>query len=189
MHEDGLWELFLGSLLLVLGVSAFIEDDTWRLVAHLALTVGLIVLVKVVKRTISVPRMGVAKFGPARREKRKKTKLLLLVSSLLGVALFLAAVSANDASTWIRSYVGLVDLFVGAWAFIVFGGMAYWLDLPRMLLVGLVYALVFSHLLPVSTATTALVGGALLAIPGLVMFIRFLQKYPLPAEAEVHGNG
>jgi putative Mn2+ efflux pump MntP len=58
-----------------------------------------------------------------------------------------------------------------------------------MLLVGLVYALVFSHLLPVSTATTALVGGTLLAIPGLVMLIRFLRKYPLPAEAEAHGNG
>jgi hypothetical protein len=189
MHEDGLWELFLGSLLLVLGVSAFIEGDTWRLVAHLGLTVGLIVLIKVAKRTISVPRMGVAKFGPGRREKRRKTKLLLLFSSLLGVALFLAVVSVSVASTWMRSNVGLINVFVGVWAFVVFGGMAYWLDLPRMLLAGIVYALVFSHLLPVSTGTTAFVGGAVLAIPGLGMFIRFLRKYPLPAEAEAHGNG
>lgn len=189
MHEDGLWELFLDAILLIVGVSALIEGDAVRTTVSLVLTVGIVVLMRVAKRLITIPRMGVAKFGPGRREKRVKTNMLALFSFLLGTALCLAILSGSSIATWLRSHTGMVNLLIGAWPIIVFGGMAYWLDLPRMLLVGLVYALVFSHLLPASTTTTALVGGMVIAIPGLIMLIRFLQKYPLPAQAEVHGNG
>ena len=133
--------------------------------------------------------MGVAKFGPTRRKKRTKTMALLAFSALVGAALVLAIAAGGDFSTRFRSNVELFPLLAGAWAFIVFGGMAFWLDLPRLLLAALVYAVVFSHVLPVGTATAAFVGGTVLAVPGLIMLVRFMRKYPLPAEAEAHGNG
>jgi hypothetical protein len=181
MHEDGLLDLFFGATLLILSVAALVEVEPWSIVVHLTLSVGLIVIFVLAKRWITVPRMGVAEFGPSRREKSKKTTVLLLFSALLGAALFVAiAIWGN---------FGGVNLFAGAWAFIVFGGMAYWLDLPRLLFAGLVYAVVFSHLLPVGTATTAFVGGMIIMLPALIMLIRFVRRYPLPTGAEAHDNG
>jgi len=189
MHDDGLWELFLGATLLILGVSALVRVESWAIAVHLILSVGIVVSMVMAKRLITVPRMGVVNFGPGRREKHRKTTALLLFSFGLGAALFLAIASGGSISTWFRGNLGLVNLFAGVWALVVCGGMAYWLDHPRLLFAGLVYAAVFSHLLPVGTAMTALVGGTVIIIPGLIMLIRFLRKYPLPTGAEVHDNG
>jgi hypothetical protein len=189
MHEDGLWELFLGTLLLVLYVTTLVEGAGWQLGVNLVLTIGLVVLAKVAKRTITIPRMGVAKFGHARRQKRKKTTVLLLFSAVFGAGLAFALGSGTGLSNWMRSNVELFNVFAGAWVLVVFGGMAYWLDLPRLLFVGLAYALVFSHILPVSTAMIALVGGTITTVFGLIMLIRFMRKYPLPNGAELHDNG
>jgi hypothetical protein len=181
MHEDGLLDLFLGAMLLILSVAALVEVESWSIVVHVTLSVGLVVIFVLAKRRITVPRMGVAEFGPSRREKSKKTKVLLLFSALLGAALFVAIAIWGD--------FGGINLIAGAWAFIVFCGMAYWLDLPRLLFAGLVYAVVFSHLLPVGTVTTAFVGGMVITLPALIMLIRFVRRYKLPTGAEAHDNG
>jgi hypothetical protein len=182
--EDGIWDLFFGTTLLWIAASRLIHVE----LVNVLLALGTVAAFIVAKRVITVPRMGMVKFGSGRKKKRATTATLLTVSVVLtGLLGYMAAGDATGE--WIRNNQTVVDVMFAAWAYFVFALMAHWLDFPRLYLIGLVYALVFSHLLPIDTSVTALVGGALIAVPGLVQLIRFLRKYPLPAEAEVHGGG
>jgi hypothetical protein len=182
--EDGLWDLFFGAVLLWIAGSRLIPNDLISMV----LALGLLAAFIAAKRILTVPRLGMVKFGSGRKRKRAMTTILLTTSVVLTGILGYAA-GGGVTAEWIRTNQIIMDVMFAAWACFVFALMAHWLDFPRLYLIGLVYALVFSHLLPIDTSVTALVGGVLVAVPGLVQLIRFLRKYPLPAEAEVHGNG
>lgn len=184
IFEDGLWELYFGATLLWVAASRLIPIE----VINVVLALGLLAAFIAAKRVITVPRMGMVKFGSGRKRKRAMTAILLATSVVLTGILGYAAASGVTGE-WIRSNQTVVDVMFAAWVYFVFALMAHWLDFPRLYLIGLVYALVFSHLLPIDTSVTALVGGILVAVPGLVRLISFLRKYQLPAEAEVHGNG
>lgn len=182
--EDGLWDLFLGTVLIWVAASRLIPIDAVSIVLMIALLAAFFAA----KRVITLPRMGMVQFGSARKKKRVMTTALLSVSVALTGALAFAAGSGATAA-WISGNRTVVDALFAVWAYFVFALMAYWLDFPRLYLIGLVYALVFSNMLPIDDSVTALAGGVLVAVPGIVQLIRFLRKYPLPAEAELHGNG
>jgi hypothetical protein len=164
--EDGLWDLFFGAVLLWIAGSRLIPNDLISMV----LALGLLAAFIAAKRILTVPRLGMVKFGSGRKRKRAMTTILLTTSVVLTGILGYAA-GGGVTAEWIRTNQIIMDVMFAAWV------------------IGLVYALVFSHLLPIDTSVPALVGGVLVAVPGLVQLIRFLRKYPLPAEAEVHGNG
>jgi hypothetical protein len=184
IFKDGIWDLFFGAVLLWIAASRLIPIE----VINLVLALGLLAAFFVAKRLITIPRMGMVRFGSGRKKKRALTTILLTTSVVLTGILGYAAAGGVTAE-WIRSNQTVVDVMFAAWAYFVFALMAHWLDFPRLYLIGLVYALVFSHLLPIDTSVTALVGGVLVAVPGVVLLVRFLREYPLPAGAEVHGNG
>ena len=72
MHADGLFDLFFGWMLLV----GFLRDVTgWPPVTLLDLAGVLIFILG--KYFITVPRMGVVKFGPAREARRTKVAIII----------------------------------------------------------------------------------------------------------------
>jgi len=192
--QDGIWDIFLGSLLLILAVGALLSNIGVPEGRNMIILVVLQVLVLLAfiagKKCITVPRMGFVKFGPKRKRKIRKSRIILLGSVLAGAVVFVAAALV------IRSYpVGrpkLLLLLPAAWvanSVIVFSLLAYYLDCTRLYAYGLLFALpvpvdivvkefVGVNLSPIAFAIPAIV----MLVVGTMLLVRFLRDYPFPAK-------
>ncbi len=91
-HKDGLWDIYLGLILWALAIflgsgMEVIENDAWRLFAYTLLIGGAFLVFWAGKRYITIPRLGLVKFGPAR--KRRKLHLALILGGFTLVTLIL----------------------------------------------------------------------------------------------------
>jgi hypothetical protein len=193
--QDGLWDIYLGFLLLTMGMGPVLPSlDTsviWTLAMLLTFSVLAWLAFWAGKKFITTPRMGLVKFGPRRKARLKKTRAVLFLSVLLGVIMFVLRAMWNIewAAIPIPAYVWAVQ------AVVVFGLGAYFLDVSRFYAYGMLYAL------PVPVGIVLLqntgfpglmflpfgISGGIMVLIGVVLFIRFLREYPLPA-AEVSSN-
>lgn len=105
---------------------------------------------------------------------------------MLGLVFGLLLFFGEDINKW---------LFPAAFsivAMITLGGAAYYLDFPRLIVYGILIALsplvgefmyqtwgVLHHGFPITFGISA----AVMIIVGVYLFIRFLQRYPLPTES------
>ena len=189
VFQDGLWDMYLGFLLLTMGMGPVLPTlDTpimWTLAMLLMLSVLAWLAFWAGKKFITTPRMGLVKFGPQRKTKLKKTRAVLFLSVLLGViTLVLRAMwNVEWAAIPIPAYVWAVQ------AIVVFGLGAYFLDVSRFYAYGMLYAipLPVGLVLLQNTGLPGLmflpfgVSGGVMVIIGVALFIRFLREYPLPA--------
>jgi len=95
VFQDGLWDIYLGLLLLLMGSSDLLDQLPIGEAARLGIYLGLLAFILVgmwlAKTYITIPRIGRVQFGPARQIRRKKAGLLLAGSVLLGVVLWMVA--------------------------------------------------------------------------------------------------
>ncbi len=189
--EDGLLELFIGllffcsvagSILTEIGVS-----HRW---VYPAIFAALLLYVWA-KKSISLPRIGRAKFGPKRRVNLKKMFAVLIAVQLVTAAVLVLV--------WIGRFpkgpgagMGLIlKQFAIGFVFytVPFGAMALFLQNPRMLIpavAGWLYESLRGQLPHLWNGVLMFgTGGAALVILGAVMFERFIRKYPLPDNEEV----
>lgn len=197
--QDGIWDIFLGLLLLNLAVGALLSNSgvseglTMTILTALA---ALIVLVFIAsKKRITIRRMGFVKFGPERKGKILKSRITLLASFFAGLVVFLAALLI---SYYTAGRPKIVFLFPVAWvanSIIVFSLLAYYLDCTRLYLYGVLFALpvpvdmAIKELAGVNLITIALVVPAVIMLTvGGVLLTRFLRDYPLPAQEISNGK-
>lgn len=197
--QDGLWDIYLGLLLLAMAIGALLSDlgATPSPLVRQLIYVGLIALSVLVlwrgKKVITIPRMGLIKFGPRRRKKLGKVTIVLGISVLLGLFCFVVAANLRDnPPEWLKFG------FPAVWAvncLVVFSLMAYFLDFPRLYFYGVLYAVpltldsvlkrgIGSDLTFIAFGIPALV---ILSI-GVGLLVRFLRRYPVPAEETVNVN-
>lgn len=192
--DDGLWDIYLGLLLALMGVSAFMNTLELTETMHMGIYIGLLIVVMLgfwaAKRFITVPRIGRVKFGADRKKRRIKTSLVLFASVVFGFILFLllGGVARGDISRALPWDV----IVPAAWALnmlLVFGLMGYFLQFERLYFIGLLYAIV----LPLDfilRKTTELrfapymffAAGSLIILVGIIFLRRFLQNYPVIQE-------
>jgi hypothetical protein len=193
--QDGLWDIFLGLLLLAMAISALLSDVGFSESWGMAILIGLQVLAMLVlwagKKIITVPRMGRVKFGPKRKAKLNWVRVVLFISVLVGAGVFLvASAMRGNRPEWLNA----AFFAPAAWvvnAIVVFSLGAYFLDFSRLYLIGVMYALavpldiVFRKLTDIDLSFMAFGAPAMVILfVGLVMFVRFLRDYPLlPEEA------
>jgi hypothetical protein len=192
--QDGIWDIFLGSLLLIIAVGALLSNIGVPKGVHMTIFIALqaVVLLAFIagKKCITVPRMGFVKFGPKRKRKIRKSRIILLGSVVAGLVVFLIAAMV------IRSYPAgrpkLLLLLPAAWvanAVIVFSLLAYYLDCSRLYAYGVLFALpvpldmvvkefVGVNLSPIAFAIPAIV----MLVIGMVLLTRFLRDYPFPSK-------
>jgi hypothetical protein len=203
--KDGLWDISLGTLLLALAVGAAIArlGITWGyLIPDLhAITLSLYLVATAVlvvgKKYITVPRLGAVKFGPARKARLSASVLILAGSALFGLVLFLL-LSDRLVPGWLSGRaIGLIAF--GLNALIVFSLLAYFLDFSRLYGYAVLWALAFpaseavaAHT-PLSGAFAFLftIGGfsAVMLGIGIVLLVRFLRDYPIPAGRAIGSDG
>jgi hypothetical protein len=193
VFQDGLWDIFLGLLLLAMAVWALLSDVGFSESLGMAIFIGLEVLAMLVlwagKKIITVPRMGRVKFGPKRKAKLTWIRVVLLLSVLVGAGVFVAGLAMRGN---LSERLNAAFFFPAAWmvnAMVVFSLGAYFLDFNRLYLIGVMYALpvpldiLFHKFVNMDLSFIAFgVPAMVILIVGSVMLVRFLRDYPLLAE-------
>ncbi len=190
--EHGLWDIAIGLLLLSFGLS-IMAGFYWLSPIWVA---ALVPSMRNLARRLIVPRIGHATFKKRRQRSITRVLMILSVLALAGGGMFaFTSLSTRQAApewmAWVRSHfivvIGLIwggALAVAGWA----------VDLPRLYAYG---GLLFGALLATDLSSTgyhlghALTGvGGLIALVGIILFARFVRRYPRypePIDGETDG--
>lgn len=177
-HQDGLMDIAFGTLLLMVFVGAAVDRFHWAAIVLLLLVGPALALAK---RWVTAPRMGSVEFGEAR--KARKRRVVLVLALLVAGTMLLPIVLGGDA--WIRAHFTFMSLALGVWIFAAFAAIAYWLQLPRMYVVGALFGGAFTLTELLDTPWPLLIAGVLVAGSGIVRLVGFLRRYPKPVTS--HG--
>jgi hypothetical protein len=144
------------------------------------------------KKYISIPRMGRATPGPAGKARRRKVTRFMIVTFVFTVAAVVVTILFGSSRQ-----AGAIGVALGEWAMpafvalflvLLFGVLGYFLAYERMALIGLLFALPWLVVEAVDqrvgidvSAPAFLVASGIVILMGLITFVRFLQKNPLPA--------
>jgi hypothetical protein len=205
--QDGLWDIFLGLLLLNMGMGTvmggMLEDTSlsvaWIMVGLVAFAALALVVFWAGKKFVTTPRIGLVRFGPQRKAKMKNLRAVLFLSVLLAVIMLILGVACarNSLPDWVTA----IPIPIYVWpvqTIVVFGLGAYFLDVTRFYAYGVLMGLPLpvGILLVKNTGLTGLSGMAItfgvaagvMLLIGVVLFIRFLRKYPVPGEGTSSGG-
>jgi hypothetical protein len=195
--QDGLWDIFLGLLLLNMGGGTLLGGSEmsplWSMVVLTLFAGAVLLLFWAGKKFVTAPRIGTARFGAQRKGKLKRVRLVLFLSVLLGALMALWGVGSSVAG--VPYVIARLPLPAYVWAgqcVVVFGLAAYFMDVTRFYLYGVLYALPFPLGIMLAqntslsgTASMALTFGAAygtMVLVGVALFVRFLRAYPKTAQ-------
>ena len=199
VFQDGLWDIYLGLLLLAMAIGALLSDigvpEAWHMTIYGTLMVLSMLVLWAGKKFITVPRMGRVKFGPKRKAKLNWVRVVLLLSVLVEAGVFVAGLAMRGNRL---EQLSVAFFFPAAWvvnAIVVFSLGAYFLDFSRLYLIGVLYALpvpldmTFHEFAGIDLTFFAFaVPAAAILLMGTVVFIRFLRDYPVVSEEASYGN-
>lgn len=190
--EDGFWDIFIGMLLLgfSLGWTRIIFDIMeplyiliisiiWNTITFLIYYLG--------KKFITIPRIGIVKFGQKRKARQKKLKIFLLINVLFGCVVFILTFFGLLEILAIGG--SLTPLLIGLISYTFpFTIIAYFLQFNRLY----IYALMGGFSFFISDVIYSILGspldsiigfgvpGGIIVAVGLIFLIKFLRKYPKP---------
>lgn len=176
MSQDGLYDIFMGIMLLTLTIQAYFYNIWFTSFIFIA-----VIFVTLGKRFITFPRIGLVKFGKTRMMKQMKMLIALLIVFLVMLALYYLSVLGKNPNEIVVRWS--IPAFIAS----IFVIVAFFLNYIRLGIYGLLYA--FSEILrglydrPVRNIAVLVIGMMALII-GLYVLSQFLKKYPLP-EKEV----
>jgi hypothetical protein len=189
-YEDGIWDIYLGLLLSALAVGAFFADtgisEKYSIFGHVGILVFAMLFLVLGKHFITVPRIGTVVFGPRGRARLTKAQILLAISCVSGLAAFLLIASTIGNATARQPVMDYIfPLFWTVNMFVLFSLAAYFLNYPRLYIVGLLYAIavpadkIMRQILHIDLTVVAFgVPALVILIMGIVVLVRFLKKYP-----------
>jgi len=185
--QDGLLDIFLGIVMLQFVIVPYLTDRGWgdfgSSMAMLPIYILCWLGIRKLKSSLTVPRLGMVVYKQERLRKIRMITLIAVVTLLLGIIFGLLLYFGGEFSEW------FFPLLFSLIALAAFFGAAYFLDLPRLILYGILVALspvigqalyktigAAHHGFPITFG----VSSAVMIITGLYLFFQFLQKYPLP---------
>ena len=172
--QDGLWDIFMGLLMLTMGIRD-LTDNVW----FTWIVLGAVLVPIVGKKLITIPRIGRVKFGTARKAKQWK------LMAVIGIAVTATFVLILLGSLGLAPSQAVVAPILVICVALIFGLMAYYMDFRRLYAYALLFAVSMSLWetlgSPIGPIAFSVSGGIALLI-GLVVLIRFLRKYPMPAK-------
>jgi hypothetical protein len=194
-HQDGLWDIYFG--LVVMAMSIFMYHPAGGYtplnpVLAVLITFTAYLLFMAGKKFITLPRMGQVKFGPMRKRKMTTLAIVLGVIVLLQVVLlgltafgWLNPEAADNLNSFLTSR-DLMDAAVASIAALIIGvsftAIAFFNDFPRGYYIAAMSSLAVFLMIYLNQPVYPILIGALIMLPGIVLLVRFLQKYPLPEE-------
>ena len=200
-YDDGVFDVYVGAMLITMGVAAVFADRMDSEAQSMLLILGLAVVITVPlllwRRHLLRSRLGDFKPGPARRRKIAATRLVLLGSVFLGLVAFVVATIAYQSDSSVDAIGLVVPLLWLLNSMVVFGAMAYLLDVPRFYF----HSLIIGSAMPILIWPDVLwdtkvepwlafgAPGLVVALVGFYKLADFLRSHPvLAAEAGVDGE-
>jgi uncharacterized membrane-anchored protein len=163
--QDGLWDIFLGFILLSFGISPLIEEITG--ITYLISYVILLFLGYFIfyfgKKYITIPRLGNVRFGAKRKYKKIKVVIILTISVIFGLAAIL--ITQTDLIPY-NIDISIWGIIFAINALIVFSLMAYYLDFPRLY----IYSIFFATSIFIVETSRSHVGSTYDTVIGFGMF-------------------
>jgi hypothetical protein len=199
-YQDGLLDIYLG--LATIAIAAFIYHPAGgyspRNILLLVLSYSLAYsMFWAGKKYLTLPRMGLVRFGAARR--RRKLYLAIAGGALVLVQLGVlglttlgwldpALAGQINASLQGRDLMDLAVAGIGA-LFVGVGMlmMAYFTDFSRGFYISLLMALAVFLMIYLNQPLYPVLIGMLILLPGLALLVRFLKAYPRPPAGALHG--
>lgn len=169
--QDGLWDIVLGIFLLGWGFTVWF-DLPWLpgaiFVSFFWLALGL-------KQKITYPRIGYARPAGYRNS---TLKMVIAGIAILVVVILLLPVVNRGGLQILQNYFELLFNSIMA---IAFGLIGYWWGVTRWYAyAALVFVMaVFNQWLGLSFTMSFLIPGGLITICGIIIFSRFIRKYPV----------
>ena len=187
--NDGLVDIFLGCFLLMFVIGLYLSDslgDFWSSAVFLPFLALVYLAIWLIRRYVVTPRIGMVKFGQARKAKLAKFTVVMLVINV--VALILGTVAALSFG----SVPGqMISILFGLILLMGFSIAAYFLDFNRLYIYGLLVGLspligewlwthgyATHHGFPITFGTSS----GIMILVGLAVFIRLLHNNPVPIE-------
>jgi hypothetical protein len=195
-YQDGLWDMNMGLIVIGMALFVFRPDEGYgaRNIIMMVLSFSLANLVFWVgKKFVTVPRMGQVSFGPLRKQKNRTLAIIMgaIVLVQTGFVLLTAAGWLNAGfGAKLSSLLGgspermlvaaLGSLFVGPPMILI----AYFSDFTRGYYIAVLMALAVFLMILFNQPIYPILIGVVIFAPGVVLFVRFLRKYPLHQEEE-----
>jgi hypothetical protein len=185
--NDGLWDILLGCFFLMLAIGPLLSTslgDFGASVVFLPFWLLAFLIVRWLRKHVVAPRVGVVKFGQARKTRLRKFTVVMLVINVIAFILGLVATITfgRVAGQIYTTTFGLI-LLIG------FSVAAYFLDFGRLYFYGLLVGLSFlvgewlwargyasHHGFPITFGATS----GMMILVGLVVFVRLLRTNPVP---------
>jgi hypothetical protein len=193
-YEDGLWEIYFGGMLAsfaAFGFTVFPGNFETPLAFVIYLVgIGLSGLIFWLgKKFITMPRIGLVKFGPRRQKRMRDLAIaLLIIVALQTVAILVqfGFLPSPDLQLRFAPVLGslhteslgvaiLAVLFVSPGMLLV----AYFTDIPGGYYHAVIMALAVFLMILLDQAWWMVIGGVLILVPGVVHLMTFLHRYPL----------
>jgi hypothetical protein len=173
-HQDGLIDICLGMVFLAFGLVTLSGQSLFRSLCWMP---GL--LIAPLKKWITVPRMGMVKFGASGKMKRVKIALLLSCAAVLLFILAAVRLRSPVMDDWTHRYF-LIFIGLLLVVFPFFGAVG--LGIRRFYGYAFLFAAGFTLVcLDREMLAWVFTGfGSVLLIAGVIVLIRFLRKYRLP---------
>lgn len=192
--QDGTIEIAGGSFLTMFSIAPLLSDylgDFWSAAVFLPFWAGMYLLIRVVRKKIIEPRVGIMKFGPYRKTRLKRTNLIMLIFNIAALILgFVSFLNFSQLPSWIIPARFSIILLIG------FSLAAYMLEYPRLFLYGIITSLggligeflyarfqVPHHGLPL---TFGLISGILFLI-GIITIWRIYKTKPMAPQEGLNG--
>ena len=191
--QDGLWDIYLGLLLIIFGLSPLLEylgfgfSENWILI----LSAPVVITFWAAKKFISTPRIGSVKFAPSRKAKLKNVQIIIASWLIVGIIFFILTVTNKFSSSGINGF----NAPLIAWVVLCLFGFslgAYYLNFNRLYLYGIFYAIPFPFLMQKHNLLLRNIGyitfftfGGIMVLIGSILFIHFFRNYSLLEEEQI----
>ncbi|NVM37075.1 MAG: hypothetical protein HWN81_15870 [Candidatus Lokiarchaeota archaeon] len=191
-HQHGFFDLLIGFMVMGMGFAPFFREGLpspykyflWPLIL---IIITYILTFFIIKYVIQ-PRTGVAKPGPSLKSMKRKLFIVTFIQVAIHLIFVILLVIGIGSGIHIEGFMFM--LIIGLFFLPIFAIIAYLMKYPRLYLIAILIwlAIFINELLydPIDYRIRWLLSygilGGIIFLMGLVIFIRFLKKYPLPKE-------
>ncbi len=183
--QDGIFDIVLGLALIVYGIASILYEiwtEVWAVLGMFLIYVLLATPLFLVQIYVTKPRLGAVKF----KAKRKRKRLgVVIFTAVLLVANIVLLILISQGLLTIGGNVYVISAMFGVIPLFIFALMAYFMDFPRLYLIGALFSVgiflmqLFTILdLILIGRISVMVMGIIVISIGTVYLIKFLKNYP-----------